>query len=1274
MKHLFSILTALFAVLAFLVSCSGGSNGSNGSGGSGNDTTGSSGGIYGHVTDFATGEDVANANVQLRPGGDTTLTGSDGMFEFQNLASGDYLITVSKAGYTDLIDDFVITVRDRMVRRDVQLKKESATLRIVDDAGNDIDVLDFGAEIDDVSRQFNIFNDGSEKLEWEISFSVDWIKSVSKESGELKAGGTQGIIVNIDRTLLRDGENLTKLHITSDNGNKQLGIKATNSIRRSDCQDLPENAVWNKVGEIEQNWNGSEWFPSEKGSYNEEASETECRFKCNSGYFYDNKKCVDIDECAEQELNKCPTHSDCANEDGSFSCVCHEGYSGNNCVPNKRTRECEELPENAAWNKVSEIEQTWNGSEWYPPVKGTYNEEASETECRFKCNSGYVFEDKKCINQKTSKCTGLLENSHWNTASQIEQNWNGHEWIPPIEGSYNENPSETECRFVCDTNYKWKGSSCEANSKTTACTGLPANAIWNAASSITQTWNGTEWLPSAAGTYNEEETMSECHFKCKPNYTWKGATCEANVQTAECEGLPENASWNKVSSITQTWNGTEWLPSATGSFNEEESIGECRFKCNDNYHWENNQCLPNSKTEYCTSKPANTVWNDNGANGKFTQTWNGSEWEPETYSSSYNTVAGICRYKCNTNYNWNSSNSKCVAATQTYTCTGLPANAVWNSVSSYTQTWTGEEWTPSATAATYNTTASNTECRFKCDTNYSWENSQCVADTRTANCTGLLANTIWNTVSSITQTWNGSSWLPVTTGSYNTTASSAECRFKCKTNYTWDGSKCEANTRTASCTDIPANASWNSVSAIIQTWNGEDWTPSNTSTYNTTSSTSECRYKCADSYHTENGGASCISNTKTASCTGLITNATWNSVSSITQTWNGSTWVPTTTGTYNEESSSSECRYKCDNTHYWYNSQCTSPCDYEPCDEVANSTAVCNATSWRDYSCECDNRYYWSYPQCKQQKALGNICTGVTVCHNGGNYGQTMTCPTSPSADFYGQDAQYAAKGKCIPVTLSVETISDQNVVIDHNTGLEWQQEISSGNYSWEEAVNYCNNLNYGGHDSGWRLPTPQELLTIYVALDDPNYFTEISHMSLWSSKTSVSDPEYAWILGENSITTAFDFVSTLSKTLDDRVKVRCVWGKDLLSLSSFTTTTVNSNIVLTDSTTGLMWQKDYVSGKTWKEALSYCENLTYAGYSDWRLPNRNELASLINYDNVSPASDFPDMPSLEFWSSSVHHIVHFGTGIFVATPLMVSNTYPMKEMQRNVRCVRTAE
>lgn len=86
---------------------------------------------------------------------------------------------------------------------------------------------------------------------------------------------------------------------------------------------------------------------------------------------------------------------------------------------------------------------------------------------------------------------------------------------------------------------------------------------------------------------------------------------------------------------------------------------------------------------------------------------------------------------------------------------------------------------------------------------------------------------------------------------------------------------------------------------------------------------------------------------------------------------------------------------------------------------------------------------------------------------------------------------------------------------------------------------------------------------------------------------------------------------------------------------AAFNSTTINGDVIVTDSTTGLIWQKTYVSDKNWLEALDYCKNLTYAGYTDWRLPDKNELASLINYGKRNPASNFPNMPSNIFWSSS---------------------------------------
>ena len=86
-------------------------------------------------------------------------------------------------------------------------------------------------------------------------------------------------------------------------------------------------------------------------------------------------------------------------------------------------------------------------------------------------------------------------------------------------------------------------------------------------------------------------------------------------------------------------------------------------------------------------------------------------------------------------------------------------------------------------------------------------------------------------------------------------------------------------------------------------------------------------------------------------------------------------------------------------------------------------------------------------------------------------------------------------------------------------------------------------------------------------------------------------------------------------------------------------------DLVTIDTNTGLMWAADGdengcdggMTGK-WVPALQTCYDLlNFAGFNDWRLPNVNELSSLVNFKKHDPATDFPDMPSKWFWSSSLY-------------------------------------
>ena len=187
------------------------------------------GSIYGVVADKATGEPIKSAGVELSPGGLKTITGSEGQFQFDNLAQGSYTLLITKTGYSDYASSTITVQPSQTTKVDVQIEKLPPALKVVDDNREEISTLDFGSAIDDVARSFSLFNDGTESLEWQITVTAEWIKSVSKIEGVLSAGATQSLIVTIDRTKLKSGENTTTAHITSNNGSKQLTITATNS-------------------------------------------------------------------------------------------------------------------------------------------------------------------------------------------------------------------------------------------------------------------------------------------------------------------------------------------------------------------------------------------------------------------------------------------------------------------------------------------------------------------------------------------------------------------------------------------------------------------------------------------------------------------------------------------------------------------------------------------------------------------------------------------------------------------------------------------------------------------------------------------------------------------------------------------------------------------------------------------------------------------------------------------------------------------------------------
>jgi hypothetical protein len=133
-----------------------------------------------------------------------------------------------------------------------------------------------------------------------------------------------------------------------------------------------------------------------------------------------------------------------------------------------------------------------------------------------------------------------------------------------------------------------------------------------------------------------------------------------------------------------------------------------------------------------------------------------------------------------------------------------------------------------------------------------------------------------------------------------------------------------------------------------------------------------------------------------------------------------------------------------------------------------------------------------------------------------------------------------------------------------------------------------------------------------------------------------------------------------------------------------------NVDGTITDACTGLMWTQDTLNldanpditvadTTPWKTALSFCDTLSFAEHSDWRLPNIRELGSLSYFDEFGAAGppevdpSFGLVPPGTYWTSTndiqaprnAWVIVFESGGIF---PNSTSKNNP-----RNVLAVRDA-
>ncbi len=376
-------------------------------------------------------------------------------------------------------------------------------------------------------------------------------------------------------------------------------------------------------------------------------------------------------------------------------------------------------------------------------------------------------------------------------------------------------------------------------------------------------------------------------------------------------------------------------------------------------------------------------------------------------------------------------------------------------------------------------------------------------------------------------------------------------------------------------------------------------------------------------------------------------------------------------------------------------------CAEKPCENIAGSDGTCLVKGEDgDYVCQCKENYVWlaDKKECaKKELFKGLSCTGQTKCYDNE---KEIPCPEE-GEPFFGQDANYAEKRMCLPQNFTIKHYGAGRTVIDNNSGLEWLPEIVKSQTSSPQA--YIDNPAFEKY-SDWRSATTQDLNSIvdsgtFSPAINEAYFPDASPMKITSNSTVYMCPgygyksppggppeqySYCYQLEGINFNTGLTFSNTYGENaLPAEVNLRKVRDTSEKTGSCSITLQSDDYKIVALIPQKLLFIRTPEEGKNWEEALEYCENLTYAGISDWRLPNRNEAyfsisklrsqyESLLCWSSTTYAED----PTKALFYSAPDSISTAGkiTGKANANCCVAFDPCPGSEIWTGEKCVSTEE